>query len=381
MQAGMTSILGRRSWKLALLALFLLFALGLIGWWQRQELWARYCVYQLAHANNKEREKWTQATTELRSLAITPLVHCLEQQDTKVCANAKAALVTLGLRDDGACVQSSELVAALAQQFHKLSSRGQQTAIQIGMALLTRNSHKPPAPSLLQPVGRMLTESSEVQDEAVHAVALAAVVQPSEMVEALAGPARELVRRCVRDQDPKIRSAVIRLAACQSVGFLEPVGLLLDDPAVEVRREAMLAVAPHPEVIATDDLLKWLHDTDSTVRSVCEASLRSRGLNDDYLRLGRLLTDDNALHRMQVLEFLRSHSELDPSVWLRRLSHDPVNAVRAAAIRVASDRTIRGFRDRLEQMAQNDQSPTVRQLAQYHLLLQSGQDNRNPTAH
>jgi hypothetical protein len=42
--------------------------------------------------------------------------------------------------------------------------------------------------------------------------------------------------------------------------------------------------------------------------------------------------------------------------------------VRAAAARAALEQRVRSLADRLEQMAQNDPSPSVRQLAQYYLL-------------
>jgi hypothetical protein len=70
---------------------------------------------------------------------------------------------------------------------------------------------------------------------------------------------------------------------------------------------------------------------------------------------------------LQVLEQLRQANDLEPGVWLRRLSHDPVPAVRAAAARAAGENDQVDLSDRLTQMAQSDPSPTVRQLARYYL--------------
>jgi hypothetical protein len=147
----------------------------------------------------------------------------------------------------------------------------------------------------------------------------------------------------------------------------EHVVPLLNDPAPEVRQAAMLAVGPSSEVLATDDLLRWLHDPDADVRRLCEGALRSRGLHEDHVRLGRLMTDSRAGVRLQVVDCLRESSDLEPGVWLRRLSHDPAPAVRAAAVRAASEQTALDLTDRLEQMAENDPSPTVRQLARHYL--------------
>src|SRR5437868_11863327 len=53
----------------------------------------------------------------------------------------------------------------------------------------------------------------------------------------------------------------------------------------------MLAVSSSEDLIATDDLLRWLHDPDPEVRALCEAALRGRNLDDKHLKLGRLITD------------------------------------------------------------------------------------------
>ena len=47
----------------------------------------------------------------------------------------------------------------------------------------------------------------------------------------------------------------------------------------------------------------------------------------------------------------------------------PEPAVRVAAVRLPSDHPLRESTDRLDQMAQSDPSPTVRQLAQSYLKM------------
>jgi len=71
-----------------------------------------------------------------------------------------------------------------------------------------------------------------------------------------------------------------------------------------------------------------------------------------------------------VIESLQDTPDLDPGVWIRRLSHDPVPAVRAAAAREATNQTQVDLSGRIEQMAQNDPSPTVQQVARYYLSCQ-----------
>src|SRR5262249_5149701 len=100
---------------------------------------------------------------------------------------------------------------------------------------------------------------------------------------------------------------------------------------------------------------------------LCEAALRGRRLLPEHIRLGRLLTDPNPVVRLKVLDDLDRTPELDPGVWLRRLSHDPSPAVRVAAVRAMSQQTLIDLSDRIDQMARNDPSPTVCQLAQFYL--------------
>ncbi len=68
-----------------------------------------------------------------------------------------------------------------------------------------------------------------------------------------------------------------------------------------------------------------------------------------------------------MLQHLGRQGDLDPGVWLRRLSQDSAAAVRAAAVRAAGAYPQVDLSDRLREMAQQDPSETVRQNAQYYL--------------
>jgi hypothetical protein len=95
-------------------------------------------------------------------------------------------------------------------------------------------------------------------------------------------------------------------------------------------------------------------------------ALNSRGLPDSHLHLARLISDPRPSARLQVLHHLRGDTDLEPGVWLRRLSQDPAPAVRAAAVRAAAAQTRADLRDRLRAMAKDDPSPTVRELASHY---------------
>ena len=78
-----------------------------------------------------------------------------------------------------------------------------------------------------------------------------------------------------------------------------------------------------------------------------------------------------------MLDQLGEAGDVDPGVWLRRLSHDPSPAVRAAAARVMSGLDHIDLSDRLDQMSRGDPSPSVAQLARYYL---SRKRDPNPPA-
>src|SRR5262249_30739058 len=107
--------------------------------------------------------------------------------------------------------------------------------------------------------------------------------------------ASQLVRACLQDPEPANRTEAIRLAVHKDIGLGRFVAPLLNDPEPEVRQAALAAVGgpDAEEVVASDELLHSLHDSDATVRRLCEAALRSRGLGSNDLVLGRLITDAN----------------------------------------------------------------------------------------
>ena len=82
------------------------------------------------------------------------------------------------------------------------------------------------------------------------------------------------------------------------------------------------------------------------------------------------MADRRPAVRLAVIDNLQAAVDLDAGAWLRRLSHDPVPAIRAAAARAAVNQARSDLRDRIEQMAQTDPSPTVQQVARYYLSCQ-----------
>ncbi|HLJ95024.1 MAG TPA: HEAT repeat domain-containing protein [Gemmataceae bacterium] len=367
----------RRYWPNRKKLLVLLLGSGLlilagVGWVERTPLLVYYAVHRLRTAEASERQPWVDKVAGLDVVALPQLVECLRQDEPEACANVRAGVQEMVQRwelDDPRRVQLAE---QLADRFAEMSEEGALLALEIQENLFRGSLTISSGPDLLPAVARMIREAVGTVNTRVHlrALGLAATCVEARPRPELIDTCRKITLRCLTDQAQGNRIEAIRFAARPEVGAHEAVVPLLNDPVPEVRRAAILALGPAPAALNTDDLLTWLHDTDSGVRSLCETALRSRGLEPEHIKLGRLMTDRRPETRLQVIDQLRRVSDLEPGVWLRRLSHDPAPAVRAAAVRAAAEQAVPSLKDRLEQMAQNDPCPSIRQLAQYYLSSQ-----------
>jgi len=353
---------------------FVILILGIAGalWFQRTPLLLRFYVHRLSGADESHRQTWIKRLTAMGDAAVPPLIDSLRSEDLPVCANAAQALRQLAdcwQPSDSRCL---DLAERLADALPTRSAAGQLAVLEMH-AYLLRKAEKDPSVLTLVPVAaRSIMQVSAQHETSVHDLALA---QAFGLIKLSKEPAvletcRHITRICLRDESPSTRINAIRAAMRPEVMLLGEVVPLLADGDAEVRRCAVLAVGASPSVIGTDALLPLLHDDSPEVRHLCEQALRSRGLEEQHLKLGRLMTDVLPDSRLEVVDLLRrvQHLEPEPAVWLRHLSHDSSPAVRAAAVRAGTEQSASAFRDRLEQMVQGDPSPTVRQIAQYYLL-------------
>jgi hypothetical protein len=359
-------------WKLFIgaTAAVVLVAAGLV-WMEWTPLQTWYALRGLSRATENDRPQWAERVAQLDSAAVPGLLEALHESDARICANAQTGLACLLERWGPDDSRRADLANQLAETFAGLSDPGQQAALMLQGHLLRT------APATVLPAAtRTLAAATNRSDKDTcrEALLLAQTVLEKSPTPEAVDLCRALVRSCLTDEEPALRSRAVLLASRPGVDLLDRVVPLLNDVSAEVRRAAMLAVGPRPRVMTDDDLLRWLHDPDAEVSQLCEEFLRTRGLTEQHLRLGRLLTDARPQERLQVVDLLRRTQDLEPGVWLRRLSHDPVPAVRAAAVRSAAEHRLANLADRLEQMAQNDPCPTVRQLAKYYLNSQKPAD-------
>jgi hypothetical protein len=368
-----------RRWSLrgkCYLAGFMAVAVGaaVAAWHERAPLQTWYTLRCLAQAGDADREAWAERTAALDEAAVPGLIGCLASPDQRVCANVEATLLRLAARWGTQDERTGRLSGCLADAFPHLSGAGQRVVLRAQAVWLGRDEPaEAAAPGALLAAARSVALAARGNDSGVRhdALEVIAVLLPVAAGEDTLGGCRELLQMCLQDPDAWNRGRAIVLAQHPGMGLLEQITPLLGDPCPEVRREAMSAARSAPEtVVQTDHLLRWLHDPDDDVRRLCEAVLRGRGMTEEHLKLGRLLTDSRASVRLQVLDYMHPNSDLEPGVWLRLLSVDAEPAVRVAAVRAAVSHPLVDLSDRIDQMAQSDPSPTVCQLARYYLSSQ-----------
>ncbi len=172
--------------------------------------------------------------------------------------------------------------------------------------------------------------------------------------------------RCLANQD-----IPTRLAAIYTLGYLpiddaaSPAIAYLEDSAPAVRRQVLISFTGRPNLLTVDMLLSRLHDSDEAIRDAAAAALKVRGLSQELIGLGGLMTSPRADQRASVIALIKDRDDIDPVVWLLQLSRDQDESVRIHAIEAlaAREHQTASIKRRIVEMAQSDSSEQVRQAA------------------
>jgi HEAT repeat protein len=361
--------------KVAAVAVLVFALLGGLAWVERTALLSWYYVRSLTKADEGNRDVWAERVAGVGEAAVPDLLAYLSDADPAVCRNVGAGLSRLSGKWGAGDARTVALAMRCGREFNQYSAPGRQCVLELAAEWFRdARPDAPPAQGLLPACVRFVTESAaapdaDTQDKALELCAVL-LAQP-QGAEALSG-GRDLVRNCLSSESAANRLRAVQLALHPGVDLLEQVTALLRDPVADVRRAAIIAVGPMKDEILDDVLLPSLHDPDPEVRRLCEVALESRERTPAQIRLGFYLTAPDPVVRIHVIEQLRKVSDIDPIVWLTRISHDPSPAIRAAAARAMSRfSAAEGLDDRarvrLDEMARGDPSATVCLLAKYYL--------------
>jgi hypothetical protein len=353
-------------------------------WAMRTPILTWYYIRGLSKASEEDRDEWVDRVVGLDEAAVPALLACLQKDNAQVCANARAALVCLVQHWGPADGRSLALANRLTEAFPGIPKSGQQEILELeGVMTVPGHDSTAPATGMFLAAGRILINIAEGKspDLQTRSLALADILVDQQPSPRVLRAIRALTRIGLRAKDATSRARGLRLARSHALSnardLLQQAIPLLRDPSANVRRQAICAVGLRPDLISSEDLLPWLHDPDKEVRRWCEKALRSpqRNLSEVQVELGRLITDNNAHERLKAFRYLRRDNNLEPGVWIMRLSYDPEDAVRIAAARAAAEHRVAHLADRLQEMARGDRSPTVRQEAAFYQSVLPGLDN------
>lgn len=341
-----------------------------VGWWQRDYLMGWYLSHQLVMAKPGEKNQIVEALSKLGESAQHPVLDYLESTDPKSSGDLCFAIGAMMEHWGGTKSKSTqEFYHHLARRFQKLPEESRVEVLKLVLRLDDpKDTDFTPARDLSE--GTRWILGIVAQDGKSNTLA-AALTIAQEITRSKPDPefhslCSDLVSKAIRSGDEETKVKAIRLAIQPETGMVDLTVLALQDPSIAVRRAAMLACAPALDTISVDILLPSLHDADPEIRALCETSLGARGLRKEHIQLGRLITDPRPGKRLEVLDLMLEDPELDQSVWLRKLSHDPSAAVRCAALRAMATQSPVDMSDRIEQMARTDPSRTVVKLATYY---------------
>lgn len=278
-----------------------------------------------------------------------------------------------------------ETLSALRAGYRKFAPYGRATALNVATKALGRfsvSAEGAPAswPQMLTPVHDLLASGLSDPDLNVRVSALGEVGRlwgwlpgreptPAE-VDLLADWKLGLhtpTVRCLGDRSAKVRVAAvaalgtlpINSAAAPAIPYLED----MSEDGAEVRRQVLSSFASRRALLTEEALLKRLYDPAPGIPETAEVILKTRGLNDEQISLGKMIYHPKPALRASVIPLLRDRTDIDPVVWFLQLTRDSEPSVRASAVEALAGRLSPEVRQRLAEMASSDQSPQVRQAA------------------
>ena len=173
------------------------------------------------------------------------------------------------------------------------------------------------------------------------------------------------IERNLADRDVKTRMAAIECLGLTPIDLVAEKAIKYagDPTSGDVRQQVLVSFARRPDLLTDDAILKRLHDSEPGIPELAALVLGARGLDKDQIALGRLITSPRPEMRASVIPLLKTRDDLDPVVWLIRLSQDEDELVRAKAAEAMAGKDSPDIRARLREMATKDASPTVRSAA------------------
>jgi HEAT repeat protein len=276
-----------------------------------------------------------------------------------------------------------DALAGLRTAFVTLKSPARAIAISLSFQILDRLAVEP-APArwgeALTPLHDLLSAGLADSDSNVRAAALGEIgklwawlpgrsLTPIEETT-LANWKEGLYQPVIRSlghRDPRtLIAAVACLGTLPIDNAAAPGVAYLENKNADVRKQTMISFARRNLLLTDDMLLNHLYDEDVSIRETASIILKTRGLTQEQISLGGLIFSPKPQQRISVIPFLKDRNDIDPVVWLIKLSRDPEEMVRINAVEALSAHKSPSVKKRLAAMATSDPSAIVRQTASRH---------------
>lgn len=343
------------------------------GLWQQNAIIAWYHAWKLQSATPEMLPGYVRSFDAKGLQGTEALISCFQSQNETSCQNARWVLVKIincWKPSDQRRITVAQQLAALAPRFSPL---GQTESLGVFQELMQNDpSHSSPREVQIALSAVVAHACSQAESRLATYETLNQLLQNRENIEeSLLKQSKSLVIVGTKSEQEAIRLASIRLAVLPGLQLQEHLVPLLTgtnaDPSIEVRQLLLLALGEHEKLVATDDLCRYLNDSDKEVRAITERVLQVRGLSQNQIKLARLMHDQNAVSRAELPGLVLGTPEVDSYQWMEKLSKDPAPAVRAAAARAIGVSTDQRLSTLLKVISEQDQDQTVVQIARYYL--------------
>ena len=335
--------------------------------WKHQELLTAWKVHQLPQAGIAEQRQILSSLAENPDSSTGWLLYSLSQSSSP--EEAEALGQGLVQVSENLSEEALDTHLARAASLFKSMEPFAQTETLAWLAKAFSTETSPTLTERRSAATKRLLDSAYFSEEnAVQTAALqmsVGILKQNPTSEVM-GSIKQLVSAGAKSESSLVQIQAITVALNPKTDCLQEVDICLKSPHKEVRQAAILALGPASETIMNEVLLPSLHDEDQTIVHLTEMALQARGLREDQIRLGKLMADPKPVKRLEVLDHLSATRDIDPMIWLKKMSKDPSPALRAAAARAMNQEKGITNGNSERQTDKLDMSESVKRVADFY---------------
>lgn len=344
--------------------------LGGTGYWQREFLTAHYHAWRLPSATPDQLPSYVRKFEALGMPGAEALVSLFKSNDSLACNNAGSVLGSILQIWVDQTDRREAVLQLISQNAADYSPYGTASCLKVMEAMLNEGTV---APSAVNTMMQLISQSKEQSAASVSQCQILHLLlnQDRDRNENVVSAARACVLKCLRDNDPAVRQAGIRLAVHPALLMHDQLATLVSAQSTDsnptVRQLAILALGEYDKLLSTDELCRFLLDPDTDVRTMTQRALRLRGLSARQITLAGMIQDPSPSLRAELPMIVMDSTEIDTHQWMERLCRDKSPAVRAAAAKALSATTEERLQTLKQQLCELDEDDTVRRIAQFYL--------------